>query len=308
MIKSETQNQKVIQEKVLFLAQKTGKIEAEIRGLMEIEKTKRPLFSEYGTLLAVAKNVNIDLSESDPIPELDKISNVTEKKSINLVGRIKNIYPIKSGIGKKGNKWKFRAGVISDGITDIPILVTDGPTTNAFITNAKHNDIVIFINAFGSINERQIEGQEPIKTLELKVNRNSSVKINPTGYGKNIPLFEEYHKVVPTATIKDLNDIAELEIIPMSVNIQSMITKTPERREGIRPDNSVWVKLSFTIGESCDANDNTFIKVSVWGEKIIPDLGKGDIIEIKNGYVKFQNGRPQINVGKYATLSVVKKK
>jgi len=45
------------------------------------------------------------------------------------------------------------------------------------------------------------------------------------------------------------------------------------------------------------------IKLVLWDEKIIPDLRKGDMVKIENGFVTSFKGMWRINVGRYGTIT-----
>jgi len=47
------------------------------------------------------------------------------------------------------------------------------------------------------------------------------------------------------------------------------------------------------------------IKLVLWDEKIIPDLKKGDLVKIENGFVTSFKGTWRINVGRYGTITKV---
>jgi len=47
------------------------------------------------------------------------------------------------------------------------------------------------------------------------------------------------------------------------------------------------------------------IKLVLWDEKIVPDLKKGDVIKIENGFVTSFKGAWRINVGRYGTITKI---
>lgn len=47
------------------------------------------------------------------------------------------------------------------------------------------------------------------------------------------------------------------------------------------------------------------IRLVLWDEKILPDLKKDDVVEIKNGFVTSFKGVWRVNVGRYGTITKV---
>lgn len=83
------------------------------------------------------------------------------------------------------------------------------------------------------------------------------------------------------------------------VNVQGVIVKTPEYKEGNRKDGTTWQRVWFTLNV-----DGTEIGTTLWGElaEQAQSFGMGQIVSIKGIQVKEYKGDQQLNSSKYTEI------
>ncbi|MCD6558118.1 MAG: DNA-binding protein [Candidatus Aenigmarchaeota archaeon] len=93
--------------------------------------------------------------------------------------------------------------------------------------------------------------------------------------------------------------ISDLKDNRRNINIQVKVIEKEEPRDV----NTRYGKTKVANAKIED-DTGTFTLV-LWGDQAEQVL-EGSIIKIENGYVSFWNGEPQLNVGKFGKLTVVK--
>jgi len=84
------------------------------------------------------------------------------------------------------------------------------------------------------------------------------------------------------------------------VNIAVKVLNTSESKQVV---TSAGVDHEISELEVDDKSGS--IRLVLWDEKIIPDLKKGDMVKIENGFVTSFKGAWRINVGRYRTITKV---
>jgi len=95
--------------------------------------------------------------------------------------------------------------------------------------------------------------------------------------------------------------ISELRVGMRRVDITAKVTEKGEVREVTsRYDGS-----KHRVATAVLSDDSGSIKLALWDENI-DKVEPEDTVKIENGYVTTFMGEPQLNVGRYGTLMVVK--
>jgi len=84
------------------------------------------------------------------------------------------------------------------------------------------------------------------------------------------------------------------------VNIAVKVLNTSESKQVVTSAGVDHEILELEVGDKSSS-----IKLVLWNEKIIPELKKGDMVKIENGFVTSFKGVWRINVGRYGTITKV---
>jgi len=84
------------------------------------------------------------------------------------------------------------------------------------------------------------------------------------------------------------------------VNIEVKVLNTSESKQVVTSAGVDHEILELEVGDKSGS-----IKLVLWDEKIIPDLKKGDMVKVENGFVTSFKGLWRINVGRYGTITKI---
>lgn len=84
------------------------------------------------------------------------------------------------------------------------------------------------------------------------------------------------------------------------VNILATFLNTSESEHVVTSAGVDHEILELKVGDKSGS-----IELVLWDEKIIPDLKKGDMVRVENGFVTSFKGAWRINVGRYGTMTKV---
>jgi len=84
------------------------------------------------------------------------------------------------------------------------------------------------------------------------------------------------------------------------VNLELKVLNSPESKQVVTSAGVDHEILELEVGGKSGS-----INLVLWDEKIIPDLKKGDMVKIENGFVTSFKGTWRINVGRYGTATKV---
>jgi len=82
------------------------------------------------------------------------------------------------------------------------------------------------------------------------------------------------------------------------VNIEVKVLSMAESKQVVTSAGVDHEILELEVGDKSGS-----IKLVLWDEKIIPDLKKGDMVKVENGFVTSFKGVWRINVGRYGTIT-----
>ncbi|MGD2141863.1 MAG: hypothetical protein PVH79_00100 [Candidatus Bathyarchaeota archaeon] len=99
---------------------------------------------------------------------------------------------------------------------------------------------------------------------------------------------------------EDITKIEDLGVNSRSINgTYKVVSVTDPKTVNSRKDNS-----RHTVAEALVGDDTGSIYLTLWDEEI-EDIDEGQLVELKNGYVKLYRGSMRLRVGRYGDLNVV---
>ncbi|MEM4733146.1 MAG: OB-fold nucleic acid binding domain-containing protein [Candidatus Bathyarchaeia archaeon] len=94
--------------------------------------------------------------------------------------------------------------------------------------------------------------------------------------------------------------ISELKNGMKRVNVEAKVVEKGAPRQVM----SRFKDETYTVADAVIADETGRIKLTLWNEQI-DQVNVDDTIRIENGYVTSFKGEPQLNVGKFGTLTVL---
>ncbi len=102
-----------VEELIIRVVNESGKTRKDIeKAIAERKEKTHGLLSDYGAIYAVAKEYGIDLNQE--WIEYAKISEIKPQKSLNVLGRVRSIYPLKEFRRKDGSTGRLASLVLFD--------------------------------------------------------------------------------------------------------------------------------------------------------------------------------------------------
>ncbi len=243
-----------IMEGVKKLANLLGKSEDEILSLIDKKKDEMGgLINDYGALSGVASDFGVRISEltDENNVSFSKINDVLVNReiSVNVIGRLKRIFPIKDFQRKDGTAGKVARIIISDETGEIPVVLWDA---HSEISNrVKFNDIVRLIKG-----NTKVSTFNELERVEINLTSFSIVDINPESVDAKIRIPEISERI---QTIKEVKEKTKDDKIPVCV--VGRIISDIESNEFERVDGSKGVRSPFFI-----ADETGTIRITVWDD------------------------------------------
>lgn len=267
------------------ILKETGKSRQEINEMVDGRKrATHGLLSDYGAIYAIAKEFGINLNDEKNFANIpvNKISDISARKSSNIAGRIKAIYPLKEFQKKDGSKGKFASLILVDNSGEGRLVLWD---THAEISKkVDRGDVVMIRNAYC---KEGING-----SVELHTGSLTTVTINPK-LDIDLPEIKE-----------TLFKIDQLKSSLPSVDLICRVASYRPPREFSRGDGSVGIRASF-IGE----DETGSIMVVLWNDSARIELSNGDFIRIENAYTRDGiNNTIELQVGGRSRITITDKK
>ncbi len=243
-----------IMEGVKKLANLLGKSENEILSLMNKKKDEMGgLINDYGALSGVASDFGVRISEltDENNISFSKIKDVLVKReiSVNVIGRVKRVFPVKDFQRKDGTAGKVARIIISDETGEIPVVLWDA---HSEISNrVKFNDIVQLIKG-----NTKVSTFNELERVEINLTSFSIVDINPESGDAKTKIPEISERI---QTIKEVKEKTKDDKIPVCVI--GRIISDIESNEFERVDGSKGVRSPFFIEDETGT-----IRIIVWDD------------------------------------------
>lgn len=243
-----------IMEGVKKLANLLGKSEDEILSLIDKKKDEMGgLINDYGALSGVASDFGVRISELTDENNIlfSKIKDVLVKReiSVNVIGRVKRVFPVKDFQRKDGIAGKVARIIISDETGEIPVVLWDA---HSEISNrVKFNDIVRLIKG-----NTKVSTFNELERVEINLTSFSIVDINPESGDVKTKIPEISEDIY---TIKEVKEKTKDDKIPVCV--VGRIISDIESNEFERVDGSKGVRSPFFIEDETGT-----IRITVWDD------------------------------------------
>ncbi|MFX0170172.1 MAG: OB-fold nucleic acid binding domain-containing protein [Candidatus Hodarchaeota archaeon] len=274
-------------EVVDLIVSKSGKSKEEVLRLIEAKKKElNGYVTDEGAASLVARELNLDLFERQPTPELkltvrDLVAGMTGV-SLNL--KVLRIYPVRSFQRKQGGEGKVASIVGSDSTGSIRVTFWNNHTQPIEDQEFDEGDIIRVINGRVRTGLRD--------QLEIHLGSGSRIMINPPDVDP---------KEFPEAT-RVLTEIKALKEGLDDVYIQGEIVAKYRISTFSRGDSEGTV-ASLAIQ---DATGQT--RLVLWDEQSewFNRLVVNDTIRIESGYVKLdRNNEPELHLGRRGRIQQI---
>ena len=254
------------------IIEKTGLNKKDIEDLVRKKKEElKGLISEEGALFVIAKDLGVDVREENKelLNEIDiNISDITSNmKNLTLIGRIKDIYNIRTFNKKDGSEGHVGSFLLNDNSGDIRIVLWD---EHARILNNKEfvkNELVKIINGYA---KQGINGR-----IEVQIGRLGKIILAP----EDIDV-----KKYPKVKDKPLK-IEEVNLNQRSISLEGKIIQKFPIKE--------FTSKTGDLGKLCSlilADDTGTIRITFWNE----DVTKIDILTIGD-HIIINSLNPKLN-------------
>ncbi len=272
----------------------TGLTKKDIQELVKKKnKELKGLISEEGALFIIAKELNVDIKDENIDALKDIEINITDinsnMKNVTLIGRIKDIFDVRSFNRKDGEVGYVGSFLLHDNTGDIRIVLWDDQVKIFEDPNFNINGLVKIIN--GNPKERQYQG---FSGIEIQVGRFGKIVLSPEDVDyRRFPKITK--KFIP---IKDIKKSLQ------SVSIEGKIVQKFPINEFTRKNGERGKVCSLNLMDSTGT-----IRITFWGEDTekLKGFEIDDVISITNLSPRENNRDPNI-IELYARNSSVIKK
>ncbi|OQX20427.1 MAG: hypothetical protein BWK75_04870 [Candidatus Altiarchaeales archaeon A3] len=243
-----------IMEGVKKLANLLGKSEEEILSLIDKKKDEMGgLINDYGALSGVASDFGVRISEltDENNISFSKIKDVLIKReiSVNVVGRVKRVFPINDFQRKDGTAGKVARIIISDETGEIPVVLWDAHSE--ILNRTKFNDLVRIIKG-----NTKVSTFNNLERVEINLTTFSIIDINPEINDVKIKISEISERI---QTLKEVKEKTKEDKVPVCV--VGRIISDIESNEFERLDGSKGIRSPFFIEDETGT-----IRITVWDD------------------------------------------
>ena len=252
--KEENPRDESIIEDVKKLATLLGKSEDEILSLIDKKKDEMGgLINDYGALSGVASDFGVRISEltDEKNISFSNIKDVLDRReiSVNVIGRVKRVFPVKDFQRKDGTAGKVARIIIADETGEIPVVLWDAHSEIS--SRVKFNDIVRLIKG-----NTKVSSFNNIERVEINLTTFSIIDINPENNDAKIKILEISERI---QTIKEIKE--NLKDDKMPVCVVGRIISDIEGSEFERVDGSKGVRSPFFVEDETGT-----IRITVWDD------------------------------------------
>jgi len=268
-----------------LIVKKSGKSKDEVVRLIEAKKKELDGYvTDEGAASLVARELDIDLFEEQPAPELklsvrDLVAGMTGV-SLNL--KVLRIFPVRTFTRKQGGEGKVASIIGADATGSVRVIFWDRRTKPIEDRDIEEGDIIKIINGRVKTGLRE--------QLEIHLGLSSRVMPNPPDADP-----EEFKAISPPLT-----KIASLEEGMLDVNVRGTVVGKFQKSTFSRSEGEGTV-ASLTIEDETGRT-----RLVLWDEQAswFDQLDIGDRIQIESGYVRLdRNNTPELHVGRRGRIT-----
>ncbi|MFH1721365.1 MAG: OB-fold nucleic acid binding domain-containing protein [Candidatus Altiarchaeota archaeon] len=250
--------EKDVESLILRVVTESGKSRKEVKKALADRKEKtHGLLSDYGAIYAVAKECGIDLNSEGQ--DFVMLGEVKPTKSLNVIGRVREIYPSKEFNRKDGSVGKLASLILYDKSGVIRLVLWD--KNASFIEKIKRGDLVMASNAYA---------KKGMHGVEAHAGNLSNLLVNPTHIDVEIPVIAQQEYSIKNLAA-DMSD----------VTLHCRVNRFFPAQEFSRKDGSIGKRASALVQDETGS-----IRIVLWDLAAEKKIKEGDIIKIENGYVR----------------------
>ena len=274
-----------LNELITKIVEKSSLEEEEIKKRIdEKQEELGGLITPEGAAHIVANELGLNLFEGlTKIPEL-KIENVIPgMSSVDIVGRVIQIFEPREFERKDGTKGKVGSLILADETAKIRIVFWGKDVDQIEEGKIQEDSILKIMDGYTKENINS--------EAEIHIGNRARVTIDPKDINpEDIPLPEDMQK-----------KISELEDGMNTVDVVGKVLRVYEPREFDREEGTKGKVGNIHIGDETGT-----ARVVLWDDDVglieKKEISEGDIIMIKKGYVRIKYDEPDINVGRYGKV------
>ncbi len=252
----------------------------ETGGLLTNEGAAYIVANELGIYVLNNYDINTNLKINDLV---SGIGNVT------VNGRVLNVYPITTFVRSDGSKGKVGRIVIVDNTGTVNVVLWNGQTEVLERKSIVKGQIIRVLHGY---TRTGLDGKP-----EINVGSRGEVIIQPLDVNP-----KEYPEVTDFEVKKSKQiRIIDLKTDMMNVDVIARVMAVSSVREFKRASGQVGKVVDLLLKDSTG-----MVRLVIWDEqtKDAAILNLGDLIRVKNAYVKVRMGRLQLNLGKQGTFEI----
>jgi replication factor A1 len=269
--------QKIAEKSGLEKEEITVKVEAkreELNGLITLE----------GAAHIIAGELGINLLEGMvEVPRLKLENVIPSMSSVDVVGKLTQVFEIRSFEKADKTKGKVASGILSDETSAIRIVFWDRNVAKIENGEIKEGDILKLRDGYTKENRN---GE-----AEIHLGNRALIVVNPSDVD---PTEFPSKKEAP----KKLNELAEGM---QSVETVAKVLRIFDPREFSREDGSTGRVANLLV-----ADETKSARLVLWDDDVgIVEKGElkvGDILRIKRGYVRERLGEVEVHVGRHGKI------
>jgi replication factor A1 len=269
--------QKIAEKSGLEKQEITEKVEAkreELNGLITLE----------GAAHIIAGELGINLLEGMvEVPRLKLENVIPGMSSVDVVGKLTQLFEIRSFEKGDSTKGKVSSGILSDDTSAIRIVFWDSNVEKIENKEINEGDVLKIRDGYTKENRN---GE-----AEIHLGSRALIVVNPN----DVDATEFPSKKVAPKKLNELSDGMQ------SVDTAAKVLRIYEPRDFSREDGSTGRVANLLV-----ADETKSARLVLWDDDVglveKGELKEGDILRIKRGYVRERLGEVEVHVGKYGKV------
>jgi len=248
------------------------------------------ILTQEGAAYMVANELGINVLNNYDINTNLKINDLASGiGNATVNGRILTLYPITTFVRSDGSKGKVGRILIADNTGIVNVVLWDGQTEVLESERVAQGQIIRVLHGY---TRTGLDGKPEINVGSRGEIIIQPIDVNPDEY----PEADDF-EVILSEHIK----IVDLKRDMMNVDVIARVVAVGSIREFERPSDQVGKVADLLIKDSTG-----MVRLAIWDEqtKNVAVLSPGDVVRVKNAYVRERGGRVQLNLGKYGVLEV----
>ncbi len=267
------------------ITEKSGLDEGEIKEKVEAKRKElNGLITLEGAAHIIAGELGINFLEGIiETPKLKLENVIPGMSSVDVVGRLTQLFEVRSFEKSDDVKGKVASGILSDDTSAVRIVFWDKNAESVEDGEMKEGDIIKLRDGYTKENRN---GE-----AEIHVGNRALLIVNPEDVDES---------VLPKKTGSQ-KKLSELASGMQGVDVAVKVLRSYEPREFTRDDGSTGKVANLLV-----ADETKSVRVVLWDDDVglveKGELKEGDVILIKKGYVRERLEEFELHVGRYGKV------